>query len=209
MIKKPRLFTPGPTPLHPDVQAALARPILHHRTDEFRATFRDCAVGLKAFLKTADDVLILACSGTGAMEAALVNVLSPGDAMLALVAGNFGERWAAIGRAHAIASLARITRGRPGTLLVVDAISGAGAMRLDTAAWGVDVVVVGSQKALALPPGLAFLAVSARAWERMDAATAPRFYFDLRRERKAQGAGEGAFTPAISHVAALKAALDS
>ncbi len=254
MLKKQRLFTPGPTPLQPAVQEALARPIIHHRTDEFRAVFKACTSGLKKFLKTDDEVLILACSGTGAMESAVVNTLSPGDAMLALVAGNFGERWASIGRAysmdvrtleanwgeavtpervaealdrdprirgvfvqlsesstgagHDIEALARIARARPDTLLVVDAISGAGAMKLETAAWGVDVVVVGSQKALALPPGLAFLSASQRAWARIDAGTAPRFYFDLRRERKAQAGGESAFTPAISHLVALKAALD-
>ena len=254
MIRKPRLFTPGPTPLHPAVLEAMARPIPHHRTDEFRAVFKDCIVGLQGFLKTPDDVLVLACSGTGGMEAALVNVLSPGDKMVALVAGNFGERWASIGKAygmdvqvlkaawgdavapeavaraldadpaikgvfvqlsesstgarHDVEALARITRGRPGTLLVVDAISGAGAMTLETAAWGVDVVVVGSQKALALPPGLAFLSVSARAWERIESAKAPRFYFDLRRERKAQAGGESAFTPAISNMVALRAALE-
>jgi aspartate aminotransferase-like enzyme len=255
MLKKPRLFTPGPTPLQPAVQEALARPILHHRTDEFRAVFKECQTGLKRFLKTDDDVLILACSGTGGMEAALVSVLSPGDAMLALVAGSFGERWAAIGRAHGMAvttleaewgevvpaervaaaldrdpriravfvqlsesstgaahdvqGLARVTRERKDTLLVVDAISGAGALRLDTTAWGVDVVVVGSQKALALPPGLAFVSMSARAWAAAEPAKTPRFYFDLARERKAQSSGESAFTPAISSVVALKAALAS
>jgi len=253
MLKKSRLFTPGPTPLQPAVQEALARPIVHHRTDEFRAAFKECTAGLKQFLKTDDDVLILACSGTGGMEAALVSVLSPGDAMLALVAGNFGERWAAIGTAHGmgvtileaewgeavpaervaealdrdprirgvfvqlsesstgaahdIEALARITRGRKDTVLVVDAISGAGAMRLETAAWGVDVVVVGSQKALALPPGLAFVSMSAKAWAASERAETPRFYFDLARERKAQAAGESAFTPAISSVVALRAAL--
>jgi len=255
MIRKERLFTPGPTALHPAVQAAMARPILHHRTDEFRQIFRDSREALKAFLKTEDDVLVLATSGTGGMEAALVNVLSPGDSMLALVAGSFGERWASIGKAHGMAvrsleapwgeavapeavasalaadpklravfvqlnesstgaahdvkELARVIRAsNPDALLVVDAISGAGAIPLETQAWGVDVVVVGSQKALALPPGLAFVAVSARAWERIEASTAPRFYFDLRRERKAQQEGESAFTPAISIVVALKAALD-
>jgi aspartate aminotransferase-like enzyme len=254
MIRKQRLFTPGPTSLHPGIQEALARPILHHRTDEFRAIFRDCTTGLKSFFKTDGDVLILAASGTGGMEAAVANVLSPGDAMLALVAGNFGERWANIGKAygmdvrileaawgeavspdavataldrdpkikgvfvqlnesstgarHDIEALARITRERPGTLLVVDAISGAGAMKLETQAWGVDVVVVGSQKALALPPGLVFVSLSARAWERVESSKTPRFYFDLKRERKAQAGGESAFTPAISNVVALKAALD-
>src|SRR5215510_7414555 len=100
MIHKRRLFTPGPTPLHPEVQQALARPIVHHRTDEFRALVKQSVAGLKLFLRTSDDVLLLACSGTGAMEAALVNLLSPGDSMLALVAGSFGERWASIGAAH-------------------------------------------------------------------------------------------------------------
>ena len=253
MIAKRRLFTPGPTPLHPVVQEALARPILHHRTDEFRAVMKDCRQGLQRFLKTAGDVVVLAASGTGGMEAALTNVLAPGEAMLALVAGNFGERWANIGRAygmdvrvleapwgeavpaeavaqaldrdrairgvfvqlsesstgaaHDVEAIARVTRARD-ALLVVDAISGAGAMALDTDGWGVDVVVVGSQKALALPPGLAFLALGARAWERVEATKTPRFYFDLRRERKAQATGESAFTPAISNVIALKAALD-
>src|SRR6266536_816991 len=253
MIQKPRLFTPGPTPLHPAVQEAMARPIPHHRTDEFRKVFAESITGLKAFLKTTEDVLILAGSGTGGMEAALVNVLSPGDTMLALVAGSFGERWSALGRAygmnvkelrakwgeavapeevgraldadpairavfvqlsesstgaaHDVQALARLTRERKDTLLVVDAISGAGALPLETEAWGVDVAVVGSQKALALPPGLAFVSVNARAWERIESVKAPRFYFDLRRERKSQTAGESAFTPAISNVIALRAAL--
>jgi aspartate aminotransferase-like enzyme len=254
MIPKKRLFTPGPTPLHPVVQAALGRPIPHHRTDEFRALVRSCARGLQQFLKTDDEVLLLACSGTGAMEAALTNVLSPGDAMLALVAGSFGERWAALGRAHGMAvhvleapwgsavrpdavaaalereprlravlvqhsesstgarhdveALARVVRARPDTLLVVDAISGAGAMPLETGAWGLDVVVVGSQKALALPPGLAFVSLGARARARVEQARTPRFYFDLRRERRSQAAGEPAFTPPIAHVVALEAALE-
>src|SRR3989442_14383519 len=99
MLKKSRLFTPGPTPLQPAVQEALARPILHHRTDEFRAVFRECTAGLKQFLKTDDDVLILACSGTGGMEAALVSVLSPGGAMPAPWAGNSAGPGAPTGRA--------------------------------------------------------------------------------------------------------------
>jgi aspartate aminotransferase-like enzyme len=254
MLKKQRLFTPGPTPLQPAVQEALGRSILHHRTEEFRTLFRECRSDLKKFLKTDDEVMILACSGTGAMEAAVVNALSPGDAMLVLVAGHFGERWADLGRAygmevrtlsapwgeavspeqvaraleedptirgvflqlsesstgacHDVEAIARVTRARPDTLLIVDAISGAGAMTLETGAWGIDLVVVGSQKALALPPGLAFLSVSARAWDRIVASRTPRFYFDLARERKSQATGESAFTPAISNVVALKAALD-
>jgi aspartate aminotransferase-like enzyme len=254
MIRKPRLFTPGPTPLNPAVQEALSRAIVHHRTDEFRAVFRDVTSGLQAFLKTSGDVVLFAASGTGAMEAALANTLTPSDAMLALVAGSFGQRWADLGRAHGmqvatleakwgeavepaavadalardprirgvfvqlsesstgaahdVQALARICREREDVLLVVDAISGAGAIALDTDAWGVDVVVVGSQKALALPPGLAFLSLSPRAAARAESVKTPRFYFDVRRELKAQAGGEAAFTPAISLVVACKAALD-
>jgi aspartate aminotransferase-like enzyme len=254
MLKKERLFTPGPTALHPEVIRALAKPIIHHRTDEFRALFKSCNTGLKEFFRTSDEVLILASSGTGAMEAAIVNLLSPGDTMVACVAGNFGERWAQLGKAHGmnvtvleagwgeavapetvkaaldkdpeikavfvqlsesstgachdVEAIAKITKASKNTLLVVDAISGAGAMKLETEAWGVDVVVVGSQKALALPPGLAFISANARAWERIEASKSPRFYFDLRKEKKSQGNGETAFTPAISLIVALKAALD-
>jgi aspartate aminotransferase-like enzyme len=254
MLKKERLFTPGPTPLHPRVQEALGRPIPHHRSEEFRGLFKECRAGLQDFLKTTGDVLILACSGTGAMEASVVNVVAPGERMMALVAGHFGRRFAEIGKAHGmevatleapwgqavspdavaaaldrdpgvravtvqlsesstgaghdVEGLGRVIRDRPGTLLVVDAISGAGAMRLESEAWGIDLVVVGSQKALSLPPGLAFLAVSPKAWARIEQTPARRFYFDLRRERKGQGDGNAACTPAISHVVALRAALE-
>ena len=100
MIPKTRLFTPGPTPLSPVVLQAMGRNIPHHRTDEFRAIFKGAREGLQRFMKTSQDVLILSCSGSGGMEAALVNVLSTGDTLLALVAGNFGERWVNIGKAH-------------------------------------------------------------------------------------------------------------
>ncbi len=255
MLQKPRLFTPGPTPLSPRVREALSRDIPHHRSDEFRALFRECRAGLQRFLKTQGEVLLLSSSGSGAMEAAVVNVLSPGDHMLACVAGSFGQRFADIGRAHGmqvtpleapwgeavspqavaqaldrdgrlravfvqhsesstgvrhdLEALGRIVREREDVLLVVDSISGAGAMPLETDAWGLDLVIVGSQKSLALPPGLAFLAVSPKAWKRVEAAGAPRFYFDLLRERKGQGDGMSACTPAISHVVALREALAS
>jgi aspartate aminotransferase-like enzyme len=254
MLRKPRLFTPGPTPLSSRVREALSRDIPHHRSDEFRAVFRECRTGLQRFLKTEGETLLLSSSGSGAMEAAVVNVLSPGDRMLACAAGSFGERWASLGRAHGMAvtvleapwgeavppeavaaaldrdprlravfvqhsesstgvrhdleALGRVVRARPDVLLVVDAISGAGAMPLETEVWGLDLVVVGSQKSLALPPGLAFLAVSARAWARIEATSTPRFYFDLRRERD-QRDGTSAYTPAISHVMAIREALQA
>lgn len=231
----------------------MGRNIPHHRTDEFRAIFKGAREGLQRFLKTSQDVLILSCSGSGGMEAALVNTLCSGDTMLALVAGNFGERWANIGKAHGmdvqvleaewgaavkpeavkaaldanpkiravfvqhnesstgvkhdIQALASVVKGRSDVLLVVDAISGAGAMPLHTEEWGVDVVVVGSQKSLALPPGMAFIAVNEKAWQRIGSTKSPRFYFDLLRERKNQVNFESAWTPPISLVVALDAVL--
>ncbi|HVQ29610.1 MAG TPA: alanine--glyoxylate aminotransferase family protein, partial [Vicinamibacteria bacterium] len=253
MLRKPRLFTPGPTPLSPRVREALGRDIPHHRSEEFRALFVLCRAGLQRFLKTSGEVIVTSSSGSGVMEAALVNVLSPGDRMLACVAGSFGQRWADIGRAHGmevtvleapwgeavpaeavaaalerdpsvravfvqhsesstgvrhdVAAMGRIVSAREDVVLVVDAISGAGAMPLETDAWKLDVVVVGSQKALALPPGLGFLSVSPKAWRRIESSRTPRFYFDLLRERKGQGEGLSACTPAISHVVALGEAL--
>ena len=253
MIPKTRLFTPGPTPLSPVVLQAMGKNIPHHRTDEFRAIFKGAREGLQRFFKTSQDVLILSCSGSGGMEAALVNTLSTGDTMLALVAGNFGERWANIGKAHGmdvqileaewgtavkpeavkaaldanpkirgvfvqhnesstgvkhdIKSIAAVVKERTDVILVVDAISGMGAMALHTEEWGVDVVVVGSQKALALPPGMAFVSVNEKAWQRTQTTKSPKFYFDLLRERKNQVNFESAWTPPISLVVALEAVL--
>mgnify|MGYP000493821653 FL=1 len=253
MIPKTRLFTPGPTPLSPVVLQAMGKNIPHHRTDEFRAIFKGAREGLQRFFKTTQDVLILSCSGSGGMEAALVNTLSTGDTMLALVAGNFGERWANIGKAHGmdvqileaewgtavkpeavkaaldanpkirgvfvqhnesstgvkhdIQAIASVVKDRADVILVVDAISGMGAMPLHTDEWGVDVVVVGSQKSLALPPGMAFVSVNEKAWQRIQTSKAPKFYFDLLRERKNQVNFESAWTPPISLVVALDAVL--
>ena len=253
MIPKTRLFTPGPTPLSPVVLQAMGKNIPHHRTDEFRAIFKGAREGLQRFFKTTQDVLILSCSGSGGMEAALVNTLSTGDTMLALVAGNFGERWANIGKAHGmdvqileaewgtavkaeavkaaldanpkirgvfvqhnesstgvkhdIQAIASVVKDRADVLLVVDAISGMGAMPLHTEEWGVDVVVVGSQKSLALPPGMAFISVNEKAWQRIQTTKTPKFYFDLLRERKNQVNFESAWTPPISLVVALDAVL--
>ncbi len=253
MIPKTRLFTPGPTPLSPVVLQAMGKNIPHHRTDEFRAIFKGAREGLQRFFKTTQDVLILSCSGSGGMEAALVNTLSTGDTMLALVAGNFGERWVNIGKAHGmdvqileaewgtavkaeavkaaldanpkirgvfvqhnesstgvkhdIQAIASVVKDRSDVLLVVDAISGMGAMSLHTEEWGVDVVVVGSQKSLALPPGMAFVSVNEKAWQRIATTKSPRFYWDLQRERKNQVNFESAWTPPISLVVALDAVL--
>jgi aspartate aminotransferase-like enzyme len=257
MLHKNRLFTPGPTPLLPAAQTAMASFTAHHRTADFRALFQRVLADMKEFIGTKNDVLVLACSGTGVMEASVSNLTSPGDKVLVLTAGKFGERWTGLAKAfgckvevlsvpygetfsleeirarvtsdvravfvqatesstgarHDVEGIAKIVRaqgGTPGndTLLVVDAITGLGTTHLDVDGWGVDVIIGGSQKALMMPPGLAYCAVSERAWKRMDSTTSPRYYFDLRKERKSAAKGESAYTPATSLFAALGAALE-
>jgi aspartate aminotransferase-like enzyme len=250
MLRKNRLFTPGPTPLHPRVQTALASADVHHRTADFRALYRRVLADLQTFIGTKNETLLLASSGSGAMEASVQNLTQAGDRVLVLSAGKFGERWrdlvqvygcqtdlisvpygetfhveqiraalkpdtravfvqateSSTGARHDVAAIASLLRGSD-TLLVVDAITGLGTTALDVDGWGVDVIIGGSQKALMAPPGVAYLAVSERAWQRMEQVKTPRYYFDLRRERKAAQKGESAFTPAIAIVAGLDAAL--
>jgi len=256
MLKKNRLFTPGPTPLLPSAQTAMAAYGAHHRTTEFRALFSRVLAELKEFIGTKNDVLALSSSGTGFMEASVSNLTSPGDKVLVLTAGKFGERWTSLatafgcsvetvsapygetfsldevrrkltpefrcvyvqatesstGARHDIESIARLVRALPeassDTLLVVDAITGLGTMRLDVDEWGIDIIIGGSQKALMIPPGLAYGAISERAWRRMERTKSPRYYFDLRKERKSAAKGETAYTPATSLFAGLAAALD-
>src|SRR5664279_3058266 len=101
MIRKTRLYTPGPTPLLPAAQFAMAAADIHHRTAEFRALYTRVLAQLKDFVGTKNDVLILASSGTGAMEAAVSNLTSPGDKVVVLTAGKFGERWRDLAKAFA------------------------------------------------------------------------------------------------------------
>jgi aspartate aminotransferase-like enzyme len=253
MLRKNRLFTPGPTPLLPAAQTAMASFTAHHRTADFRALFQRVLADMKEFIGTQNDVLVLACSGTGAMEASVSNLTSPGDKVLVLTAGKFGERWTGLTKAfgcsvdvlsapygqtfslsdiqarltsavravfvqatesstgvrHDVEGIAKLVRANGDeTLLVVDAITGLGTTHLDFDGWGVDVIIGGSQKALMIPPGLAYCAVSERAWRRMDTTTSPRFYFDLRKERNSAAKGESAYTPPTSLFAALGAALE-
>ena len=253
MLRKNRLFTPGPTPLLPAAQTAMASFTAHHRTADFRALFQRVLSDMKEFVGTRNDVLVLSCSGTGVMEASVSNLTSPGDKVLVLTAGKFGERWTGLAKAfgcnvdvlaapygatfslgdirakltsdvravfvqatesstgarHDVQAIAKIVRANgDDTLLVIDAITGLGTTHLDVDGWGVDVIIGGSQKALMMPPGLAYCAVSERAWRRMDATTSPRYYFDLRKERKSAGKGESAYTPATSLFAALGAVLE-
>ena len=253
MIRKTRLFTPGPTPLLPAAQFAMAAADIHHRTAEFRALYQRVLDQLKTFVGTKNDVLLLTSSGTGAMEAAVSNLTSPGDRVLVLSAGKFGERWVALANAfgcavdvvnapygqtfsldevrkalkietravfmqatesstgvrHDVKGVAELLKkADSGALLVVDAITGLGTTHFDVDGWGVDVIIGGSQKAVMIPPGLAYLAVSDRAWEAMEISLNPRYYFDLRKERKNAHKGESSYTPAVALIAGLGAALD-
>lgn len=251
MFRKTRLFTPGPTPLLPAAQFAMAAADLHHRTPEFRALYLKVLAQLKVFIGTSNDVVVLASSGTGAMEAAVSNLTSPGDKVLVLSAGKFGERWVSLAKAfhcetvvlskpygqtftikevqalltpdvkavfvqatetstgvrHDVTALAQLVKGTD-ALLVVDAITGLGTTAFNVDGDGIDVIIGGSQKALMIPPGLAYLAVSERAWTRMESSTQPRYYFDLRKERKSAAKGESSYTPAVALIAAMGAALD-
>ena len=247
-IQKPRLLTPGPTPIHPKAAQAMLGAEIHHRTAEFRALFKQTLADLKAALGTSHDVLILASSGTGAMEASVTNCFSPGERVIVCSAGKFGERWVELtrafgldplvleapygrvvepatlakalaanpdckgvfvqasesstGAAHGVQAMGAIVK-RSDALFIVDAITGVGTMPLDIDAWGLDIVIGGSQKAFMIPPGLAFLAVSPKAWARMETALLPRYYFDLRREKKNAAKGESSWTPATSLILGL------
>ncbi len=250
-MKKRYLMAPGPTPVPPEVLAAGAAPVIHHRGPDFRELMLRTLARLGEVCRTENDVLLFTASGSGAFESAVVNLLSPGERVLVATAGEFGDRWCALARAYGaevhelryawgetpqpddlrsrldesgaevvvvvhsetstgvvadVQALARVTR-EAGALVVVDAVSSLGAVALETDAWGLDVVVAGSQKALMTPPGLSLATVSEVAWERSKRSTMPRFYFDWARMQAALEGGSTPFTPAVTLVAALDAAL--
>jgi aspartate aminotransferase-like enzyme len=253
MVKK-RLFTPGPTPVPEEVLLELARPVGYHRSPEAKEILGEVVRGLQYVLQTQQPVYVLTSSGTGAMEAAVTNVVAAGEKVILCTAGRWGERWRNIlkaygaevvavevpfgeavtpeqlaqalaahpdavavyttlcetstGVGHDIAAFGQLVRTTP-ALLVVDGISGIGAMECRMDAWGIDVLVTGSQKALMMPPGLAYVAVSAKGWRKIEATPVRNFYFDLRRYRKALADGpDTPFTPANTLIRAQKRALE-
>lgn len=249
------LRVPGPTPLPPQVLAAVGQQMINHRGPEFEVLFRDVTTWLKVFFETPGDVCVLTCSGTGGMEAAIVNTLSPGDRVLAVSIGAFGDRFAEIADAYGtqvtrltfplgraadpevVASKVRdgghyaavlLTQNEtssgvtndvralceairsaanPAPLILVDAISGLGAIRLEMDAWGCDVVITSSQKAWMAPPGLAMVAMSPRAWEANGRAKLPRYYLDMGEARKYGQKGQTPATPNIPALYALHVSL--
>ncbi len=251
-MKKYQLMAPGPTPVPSEVLLAMAQPMIHHRTPQYEAIFTEVRAGLTKLFQTQADVMPLACSGTGAMEAAVVNTLSVGDTVALVRAGKFGERWLEICKAHGInvveltapfghtvpaervaAALrshthlkavltqhsesstgvlhdvrgyAAATRGTD-AILIVDAVSSLGIANLPMDAWGVDVIVAGSQKGLMLPPGVGFCALSEKAWAKTKTSTLPKYYFNLAEERKCVARNEAHFTPAVSIIIGLREVL--
>ena len=251
-IKKQRLLTPGPTPLLPQALHAMMGSDIHHRTEDFRKVYRTVLADLKEVFGTSNDVLALVCSGTGALEASITNLLSPGDNVVVCSAGKFGERWTELakafglnatvleapygdvvtpdrveaalrsvpnvravmvqasetstGAAHDVRAMGGIIK-RTDTLFLVDAITGLGTMPLDIDGWGLDVVVGGSQKAFMIPPGMAFLSISPKAWAAAESSKLPKLYFNLKKEKKNAASGESSWTPNTSLVLALGEAL--
>ncbi|NIM90091.1 MAG: aminotransferase class V-fold PLP-dependent enzyme [Candidatus Aminicenantes bacterium] len=253
MIKKYYLLSPGPTPIPADVLSSAAEPIIHHRTPEFSAIFMEVSTGLKYVFQTDQDVFVLASSGTGAMQAAVVNTLSAGDKAISLNGGKFGERWGKICRPYGVdlkeielewgqpftaEQLADELKANPGTkavfttlsetssgtlydiqgygevlaqseaILVVDGISGLGATPCPMDEWKVDVMVAGSQKSFMIPPGLAYISFSPKAWELAEKSTLPKFYFDAKAYKKSLGKSTTPYTPAVSLIIQQKKSLD-
>jgi len=253
MRSTPNLRIPGPTPVPQDILDAVAHPMVDHRGRPFAALIRRVTERLKDFYLTKQDVLILSASGTGGMEAAVANTLSPGDKVLVVSIGAFGDRFAAIadtygaevtslpyewgqaadpedvrkalaenpdlkavlvthnetstGVTNPLEPIAKVVR-EADRLLVVDAVSSLGAIPLDMDGWGLDVVVTGSQKGWMVPPGLAFVAMSERAWKANESARMPRFYFDLAKARDFLQKNQTPWTPAISVFFGLDLALE-
>ena len=251
-MKKTYLLTPGPTPIPESVVSVFAQPIIHHRTQVFEKLFEEVKAGLKYVFNTQQDVLTLAATGTGAMEAAVSNLFSKGDKVITVNAGKFGDRWTKLAKNYGLSpqeifiergqtlklpDLETKIRENPdakailfqasetstgvqlptqaitelakkaGMLTVCDAITACGVFPLPMDAWGIDVMITGSQKALMIPPGLAFIALSAKAWAANETSNLPKFYFNLKKERDAQAKNQSAWTPATSLIQGLREAL--
>jgi serine---pyruvate transaminase len=248
-MQKKYLMTPGPTPVPAEVLLAQARPMIHHRTPDFSAMLMECVEGLKYVFQTSSDVLILACSGTGAMESSFANCFCAGDTVIVARNGKFGDRMVSLAKTYGLVvvdltyewtevvrpadiaaalqehpeargvvvvqsetstgvlndveAIGAIVHGYPDCVFIVDSITGIGAVPCLTDEWHLDVVMTGSQKGLMLPPGLAAVTVSEKAWRAYERSTLPKFYFDWKRYAKNLEKQTTPFTPAVSLVVGL------
>ena len=251
---KPRLFTPGPTPVPERILLRMAEAPLYHRSDEFRAVMRRVNAGLQYVFQTARPVLTLGSSGTGAMESVVASLFRPGDTVITVNGGKFGARWTHLARAFGlkaeeieipwgralmkeelaaslkahgeaaavflthcetstgtltdVAQMARIIREHSRALVCVDGISSVGALEMQFDLWGIDVCVCASQKGFMVPPGLAFVALGERAESAARDARAHGFYFDLLKALASWKTADTPWTPPVSLIAGLDAALE-
>lgn len=248
MLNKTRLLTPGPTPLPERVRLAMAHDMIHHRKPAFKGLMTEIQTGLSELFGTKEPVLPLCCSGTGAMTAAVSNLFNPGEKVLVVEGGKFGERWSEIcavskvtavpmkvewgqgvspqavlealendrdivgvlvqhsetstGAQHPVRGIAEVTRKRD-VLLVVDGISAVSITPCPMDEWGIDCLLTGSQKGLMLPPGLALIALSARAWKKAETVAQRDFYFNLPKERDNNLKAQTNFTSPVSLIVGL------
>jgi len=252
LIKKHYLLSPGPTPVPEGVLAAATYPMIHHRTPEFSRIFMDVVTSIKTIFQTENDVFILASSGSGAMEAAVVNTLSPGDSAIVINGGKFGNRWGKICRAYGVSvreiilewgepytkeqlseeleinpdvsavfsTLAETSTGteydirgygeivaQSEAILVVDGISGIGAISCPMDEWNLDVLLSASQKSFMVPPGLAYISFSKKAWSLVEQSTSPKYYFDAKEAKTSMRRETSPWTPAISLILQQQEAL--
>ena len=252
MLKR-YLLAPGPTPVPPEVLLSMAMPMIHHRAPDFLPVLDSAKKGLQWLFQTKNDVLILCSTGTGGMVGTVNNFFNPGDKVLVVNGGKFGERWTKICQAyglkadelmvewgyavkpadvdaalkkdpdikavfvqatetstgvyHDIEGLGKVIRNYENTLFIVDAISALVAQDLKTDAWGVDVMIGGSQKGFMLPPGLAFVGISEKAWKRNATSKMPRFYFNFKKERENLAKNQTNFTSAVTLIIGLNEAI--
>jgi aspartate aminotransferase-like enzyme len=252
MLKR-YLLAPGPTPVPPEVLLSMAMPIIHHRSPDFLPVLDSAKKGLQWLYQTKNDVLILASTGTGGMVGAVNNFFNPGDKVLVINGGKFGERWTKIAQAyglkveeivvewgysikpdaveaalkkdpeikgvfvqatetstgvyHDIEGLGKVVKNYPDTLFIVDAISALVAQDIKTDEWAIDIMIGGSQKGLMLPPGLAFVSISDKAWKKNETSKMPRFYFNFKKERENLAKNQTNFTSAVTLIIGLNEAI--
>jgi aspartate aminotransferase-like enzyme len=253
-VKKHKLFTPGPTSIPEEVLLEMAKPIMHHRTEEFLSIAKEVFEGLKYLFQTKNDVLIMASSGTGAMEASIVNLFSKGEKIIVVNGGKFGERFVEIGKAYGlnvvdvkvewgktlkkeelekiieenkdakgvfvnlcetstathfdVKGYGEIVSKFEDIILVVDAISSLGAVPCYMDEWKIDCLITGSQKAFMLPPGLSFISLSEKAWNKTKNSDLPKYYFDLKKYRKTLEKFDFPFTIPVSLIVGLKKSIE-
>ncbi|MFH1824570.1 MAG: alanine--glyoxylate aminotransferase family protein [Candidatus Firestonebacteria bacterium] len=247
-MKKRYIMSPGPVEIPPQVLSVAGMPIIHHRTPEYRKIFAEVTEGLKYVFQTKNDILIFPSAGTGGMEAAIVNLISPNDKIIVAASGQFGERWSAIAESYGInviklysewgeevdskkieeeleknkdvkavfTTLSETSTGvendieaigkvvsKTNAVLVVDAISGMGAIKFKTDEWNVDVAVVGAQKGLMIPPGLAMISLNEKAKKLVAESKTQKYYFSFDKALKSLTKDKLPDTPYTSSVSLI------